>query len=719
MFVVLGIVFYRTRTHLVISDPSIYIGLARQLVYSETGLLDALRATSFVAPGYPVILAVAIFFCGDFAPFYVNLLFCLFIIWALGRLVFTVSGCRELALLTMACFLFFAVFGLPENPHFMLYPFRGPAMWACVLGGMLCYENALVKKRQGCWFLLGSIVFGMAVIIRETAVFAVLGAIVAVLLGFRAHGKCTVRNVFYVIGPYLAAVIPVLVVAWSSGKLMHYQANAFIKLILREFSSIEALQTHFLPNLLSMLGCIPVQSGNVGLVLLIVGILGGYKHPRLWGYFLIPLVLNILFYSTYRVHARYFLDAWFFAPVFIAIGGVVVATLVGKWIPRIQSYGFHFCILTVLGLLVASGIEAHQTASWGRYYQRGELTRFQAAVNEYEPERRWFSETTVSLFNAAMVSYSRLVRGDMQDLEKSRAPDESVGVYFRPINDACYNVRTTAPTMSVEKIIRYRHDLLPVSGDAQGEIALEEGRYMPFRIQAWGQTNTVQEIKMPQDAQGIYWINLQSVSAEAPVRISFRDSEGRQLETYRLDKKRGWQALFLNFPDHARPPYSMEVTSSSLLPGHFEGGFYEGDRSAIFDFEYTRGPAMAAWAGRNLPFRSQGRYGLSVPRNGELLLPTFHGERLVESVAVRVSVSALRTPPDGATLGVQARIADSSLQAEVDGLVRGRRQQLDLLVPLDEDGAPLPIKLLRTGDMSTDNVVLINEVAIQAFPRVP
>ena len=233
-----------------------------------------------------------------------------------------------------------------------------------------------------------------------------------------------------------------------------------------------------------------------------------------------------------------------------------------------------------------------------------------------------------------------------------------------------------------------------------------------------GQTNTVQEL-MPQDARGIYWINLQSVSVEAPVRISFRDSEGRQLETYRLDKKRGWQALFLNFPDHARPPYSMEVTSSSLIPGHFEGGFYEGDRSAAFDFEYARGPAMAAWRGGNLLFRSQGRYGLSVPRNGELLLPTFHGERLVESVAVRVSVSALRTPPDGATLGVQARIGDSSLQAEVDGLVRGRRQQLDLLVPLDEDGAPLPIKLLRTGDMSTDNVVLINEVAIQAFPRVP
>lgn len=161
----------RIRTFVTGQDPFWYIALARQVLEGRTLADELAPGLAFVAPGYPLILALSISLFGPFAPYGVNVVFGIVFVCVLVVLSRRVYGPGSSPTIVLFATLYVVVSGYDLNAHFLLYPFRGMPIYALMFLGFLLI-HAAGDTRGGAGLAVASgTCFLAAIGIREPAVF--------------------------------------------------------------------------------------------------------------------------------------------------------------------------------------------------------------------------------------------------------------------------------------------------------------------------------------------------------------------------------------------------------------------------------------------------------------------------------------------------------------------------------------------------------------------
>lgn len=276
-WLVVLLAFLKAFDVVILSDPSNYIVEARQLL--EHGPSRLLSGESRTAPGFPLILAGSIAVGGLFAPYFVNLFFCLALITAawiwFRRLFAPMPAAGSLAVL---CWILFA--STPVVPTYMIHPFREPSTLACCFAAL-----ALITRRSdGPVAPWREPVAAMLLLagagIRETVLLLLPGITAWILFNPVGERISRIRRLGWFLLPWCLAIVAVGSVlftrgAWSNqtGQVLHNLGN---------YSGadgvIGARVREHLPQLLAY------ARGMTGhwLLLLIPGALLALGRQRLW-----------------------------------------------------------------------------------------------------------------------------------------------------------------------------------------------------------------------------------------------------------------------------------------------------------------------------------------------------------------------------------------------------------------------------------------------------
>jgi hypothetical protein len=185
-------------------DPStIYLPLARQIADTDFSLAAIREAARWMAPGWPVVLAVSIKLGGPFAPAWIQLPFALLALIALWRIIARHAASVTAAWLAVGLTLLAWLAGPEPTFACLLYPFRELPAFACALWAV---ERAGRDGRISTALLAGGLLLATAGV-RETFVpGAAAGAIAAVWLS-ADNPKAGWRRAGWILAPLVASVL--------------------------------------------------------------------------------------------------------------------------------------------------------------------------------------------------------------------------------------------------------------------------------------------------------------------------------------------------------------------------------------------------------------------------------------------------------------------------------------------------------------------------------
>ena len=168
---------WNAQSYVTAQDPStIYLPLARQIADTNFSPEAIREAARWMAPGWPVLLAVAIKSGGPFAPAWIQLPFALLALIAIWRIIARHATSVSAAWLAVGLTLLAWLAGPQPTFAFLLYPFRELPAFTCALWAV---ERAGREGRTSSIFAGGLLLATAG--LRETFVpFAAAGAAAAV-----------------------------------------------------------------------------------------------------------------------------------------------------------------------------------------------------------------------------------------------------------------------------------------------------------------------------------------------------------------------------------------------------------------------------------------------------------------------------------------------------------------------------------------------------------
>ena len=738
----------RIQTYAIAHDPGQYIQMGRILAEDPWRSDLSREALTFVAPVYPLVLALVVKVFGLLAPYWLNLVLMAGCVAMLTLMIrkWSESGLERDVVVLAACFLLFA--GYRQNAYFLLYPFRETLSFFLILSAFA----SLVSIRESSYRLKGmlaGVCLLLAIGTREPSVCALPGALWCAWWVARKNHIRPWRVCACLILPFMAVVTVALPILLVVGRGANLQLASWLDVVGRQSPAI--LLSRTLDGMLALWGFLKDELGPLGLVLVAGGLLHWRRHIETWGCFIFTGFLFFVFYSHVgEPHRRFFLAVMVFTVPLVGAGlcgAVKVLSLPLERFPKLRSvrtWGYAVCLVAIsigwLRLLPT-------LHPWGPFVSRQEIVRMRditqpLSLQPSQPVKSTRSNGLHALpsacqgllkpyrFEAEQPFLVRFRRGSDDEplfcVEKNNdvlkaalaghttvrfgverfVYDELIrGVpvyYIKPLGNACFFQGRMIPDQgpTVEAMLQQYADLVPITGPDGNpiECTLGDGRYAFYHVQPWSMKQAVRPLPLRREGDSILCVDARALHCgrmgdEATTRLRI----GNRV----VDDQVNPGANYYYLPDSVGSNAFVTLESDQPVPVDFAPSWLSADQALDLDLSRFAFPMQGSivqegWEYVGSCWQSTNRAALHLPVPGPV-----PGMLLVE-LSLRVKSSA----GDSGTVTV---LDGASIIRSFD-VVRGNMLHR-LLVPVDRAGGFKRIGLQP--DLSTSSRLLIDRVRVR------
>lgn len=531
----------------------LYIRAARTLLYPEIYGSEAVRhALTFVAPGYPLFLAVAIWLFGPLSPYWINavvLTAALPLMWFVFR---RLMGSERAAAFSVLAMLWIIFSGYSLHAPFLLYPFRETPRFFLV---MLSYALLLAGMRSGLIrvfsLLASSLALLAACVIREPSALVLPGLLLG-MAGLPSTWAGRGKAWAWFLAPWI------LVGAAGLMVFSHFAIQNF-----SQFSVMRYLGNHSvaLERAEKMMAWFPQRAGGwLGLGLIAIGIArAAWKSKVLLAWFLLPSALFFTFCAYMQMHDRYFLTSLLFLVVFAGYGLDGLCRLAERGFSALPARWSRWArpgsVLLTGGLLIvlSTGLvrAARHVAVWGPAVTAAEVREWQALVSHLDPSRdgrvRIAVEQRTRYLEDMLLAYTDAELLDPKQMDRWPS-DWAPAHYFKPLNHkALWATPQWLMYLNVfaDRLIEHRLDLLPVAEGEEGVRLIGAGRYAQYRITPWQTGGHEQPLELNPGDDHTLWLDVGGSDPEMKKDIRVRDAATGEVWSQRQMEGCGLQAVFL------------------------------------------------------------------------------------------------------------------------------------------------------------------------------
>lgn len=536
---------HRVLTYVCGNDPMLYIRAARVLLRpGEYGHAELIHALTFVAPGYPALLAGAIAGFGDLAPYWVNLVLLLLALPLMWRVFRGLMGTERAAACSLLGWLLIVFRGHEINAACLLYPFRETAVWLLTCGAAALLLSAARRGWRGMRLAGGGLLSLAACAFREPAVLILPG--LALGLGVLAPAwRTRLRAWAWFLLPWVVAALAALVVVQRFRFAGTQQMGALRYLL--DFGVAR-------DRALVMAGWIPAQAGWLGAALMALGAARALRRaPVLLAWFLLPAALYFVFYAFMQLHARYFLTSMMFAAALAGYGldgllaGLERLVVPPAWRVRVARAATGACLLAAAILL---GRVAGRLQPWGPDVSADQVRQWQETVRALAPGAggrvRIAVEQRCRYLEDLLRSYTDAELLDPKDRAGWPA-DWAPAHYFKPLNRAAeYAAPQWLMYLKVyaHRIMAHHANVTPEEGDTLPPL-LGEGRFQHYLVTPWQPGAYEQSFALQPGEDHVLWLDWGAADPGATKCITVADAGTGQAWFRRDVNGAGLQAILL------------------------------------------------------------------------------------------------------------------------------------------------------------------------------
>ncbi|HMO51467.1 MAG TPA: hypothetical protein PKE26_09495 [Kiritimatiellia bacterium] len=519
---VLLVIHLAILTYVTAQDPFIFSRLGLDVIAGGFGI-DALRSVAaWMAPGYPLLLALVMHVAGPFAVAWVNPVL-LGATWLLIYRMALDGGLKPgAALLAVLVAMGLTFQSDPLAPHMMLYAFRGAPQFFCLIAAFYLISRSAPTRRR-CWLVLASslVLLGGATI-REAVLLGYPG-LVAWVLGNPAWRGARWRGLVWVAIAPLITGLTVFLLAGTDGGWLTRQGAVWLGAVQRlSLADIQARGLVYMHLFLA-------YAHGWGVVAMLMGVAAFRRRPDVLGLWVLPALGLFAFYALFMVHRRYALDFFVLGAV---LGGLGAAHAVQWCADRLpSSVGRAMVALAVVAGVAVNLEVTRNPPMWGPRISRAEITAFTGLLRELEPDRERIiiGQECPFLVEAAWIHAG--VRPFELRLASLRGLRDAPMLYVhaqaittrRPIG-----VRTDAWLKhSVDLVPVLRSDGLPVT------VQLGDLAYSFYRVAPW-RANAVDFTLEPEDRSGsLIWLDFQNTPLNVPRHVMVENRRTGEVHEWR------------------------------------------------------------------------------------------------------------------------------------------------------------------------------------------
>jgi hypothetical protein len=690
-------VMAQIQTYVCGQDPYLYIYSARGLVQAGFSLSQIAKVASYMAPGYPLLLAASIKVFGFFAPYWVNFFLTLGLLTLLVQLTRRIVGSRFNEDIFVISLLFLLLRGYGLNPHFLLYAFRGaPALFMMFLGMLLVWETG--KRSCPSWLAVAA---GCALLvassIREPAALAFVGPLLML--------PCRKENRKQAMVSFLLILVPGLIAAGILGCLIAagvVEPNFQIRLWFSRFSGTG--MTVFLGGLRANTARIygflleSLQLGFehrvwrwCGPVLMLAGLWRMRRNLAAWLYFILPGVTFFLFYACYKAHRRFFLTTLiFFAPVFA--GGVewVFSAIKRFAVGRMRLSPRLVQTVLVLLLLVPLARTIHTMGPWGPDVSLSEAKELQRVIKSASiPGGKVIIEQRCSILVDPLITLTD-VQPEAATKVRALLQTNGSAVFAKPVTEACFSRSVRYKGAFAEEIVKHYADVIPILDGSDRPLTwtVDEAVFSLTRVVPWSHTNVTKEIMLEPGKDAVIWLDLRS-ARKCSRKIVVSAADGSLLASCIL-KKSGLRAIHVPGALVKDREAIVKVSGSEPMPYAVVHDVVSEGRAALFPVSSERSLSVGKWF--QAPFLTGDateKYAARFVDGGVLLLPTPQGNG---HYTMRIHLDMDTRAVSGEEITVKYSLGDS-LVAERKALLAGGMTGHDIEIEGVGTGDEIPVRL--------------------------
>lgn len=558
-------VHLRVLTYVCGNDPMLYIRAGRVVLQPELYGRGALtQALTFVAPGYPLLLAATIRVFGSLAPYWLNLALLLASLPLMWFVLRRLMGSDRAALFAMIWAWVILLGGHELNAAFLFHPFREAPVLLCAYAAYALLLRATQASGRGFWAAAAALVLIAACTFREPSVFLAGGGLLG-LLGLVPTWRARLRLGAWFVLPWVLLAVA----AWVALQALGYAGSS-------QFEAIRYLRNTgvAVARMRQMLGWIPAEAGWVGTGCMVVGMArAARRSPALLAWFLVPSVLLFVFYAHMQMHARYFLAAFLYAVVFAGYGLDGLLRLferrVAAWPRALPVVTTGACTVALVALMVGVVGHAHP---WGPLVTAREVREWQALVSKLEPSAdgrvRIAVEQRCRYLEDMLLSYTDAELLNPKQVGEWTAP-WAPAHYFQPLNRAAkYATPQWLMWLKIyaHRILSDRMDLLPVGADLPVIHTIGQGEYEQYRLQPWTAGRHQQDLALEPGRDQVLWLDWGACPTAIVRTVTIQEAQtGTTLFSQSMTGN-GLQAIFLSAQVCTAAHGLLTVESSSPAP---------------------------------------------------------------------------------------------------------------------------------------------------------
>ena len=326
--------YLRIHTYATGQDPRTFLLLAKGIVTGR-----AMADSSFVVPGWPLVLAGVIKAFGIHAAYWTNVPLFVLLVAALQALLEALTGSWRRGAAMAAGAVLLVLGGYVLNPHYLLWVFRQTPMYLTGVLGWLCLVRAAGRQAEGrpgasCAWLGGALAAAAAgILVRETGALALPGMglyLLAVATGWAGPADGDRKRRWFLFAVFSGIGVAALVAGLLAVRLLHLSvvtgqagyiirtAPAFLSAPLREWP------------MWPMLARIPAEFGWAGCAALLIGIAAAFRRRNrdFLFVFLWPALAHLVFEGLIKFHWRFFLSTVFYLAPLAMLGALAA----GEWV---------------------------------------------------------------------------------------------------------------------------------------------------------------------------------------------------------------------------------------------------------------------------------------------------------------------------------------------------------------------------------------------------
>lgn len=332
------------------ADPRMFLSLANGLAHG----LPLTEVARYVVPGWPLFLAAGFRLVGPFAACTSNVLLFLLTLLLLARFLGDLLRSPSRGFLAALACLLFLFGGYPQNPHYLLFPYRQTPFYLPTLLALYAAHRAAAaqtalparSRHAALWILLSLVAVALATAVRETSPIVIPSLFAYFLFAplpedplRPAPPRTRLRLVAILSGFCLLGVLAVFVLVLAMPGRFSNMQTEFLLTWLRRFFAQPISDLPLWRILASLAG----EYGWIGLSLLAFGLVrAGFRRFRPFLFlFALPALSYLLLDGLFKSNPRYVLSTLFFSAPIAALGldwFVSLAAAILSRHPRIAAH---------------------------------------------------------------------------------------------------------------------------------------------------------------------------------------------------------------------------------------------------------------------------------------------------------------------------------------------------------------------------------------------